>query len=276
MLPDVLIILSLLLLAWACRTYNNRYIAKLGWVAIVVASYFSGYFVSGNEPLWGIMGVALWFVFPWVEILGRVSKLRFPIISEVKHRFPPSRDIFPDLDEISSEVEASGFEQTDDAGWKWEDTDNFVRIFYHQAKRLQATINIAQQGDFVFSHACLTTRTEDGHAYMTTNYPFSLTMKLGPKQIMNRCNDAEVFEDMLQSHESFLAKQQIADIQRQFQFGSTGRRGQQCHRALGHVALFGNQPLFVGLDTDRRDESQRAGVVGEDPDHSGAALGSRR
>ena len=214
MLPDVLIILSLLLLAWACRTYNNRYIAKLGWVAILVASYFSGYFVSGNEPLWGIMGVALWFVFPWVEILGRVSKLRFPIISEVKHRFPPSRDIFPDLDEISSEVEASGFEQTDDAGWKWEDTDNFVRIFYHQAKRLQATINIAQQGDFVFSHACLTTRTEDGHAYMTTNYPFSLTMKLGPKQIMNRCNDAEVFEDMLQSHESFLAKQQIADIQR--------------------------------------------------------------
>ncbi len=214
MLPNALFVLALLLFAWACRTYNNRYVAKLGWVAILAASYLSGYFLSGEEQAWGVVGVALWFVFPWVEILGRVSKLRFPIKSEVKHRFPPSRDIFPDLDEISSEVETAGFAQTDDAGWKWEDTDNFIRIFYHEAKHLQATINIAQQGEFVFSHACLTTRTAEGISYITTNYPFSLTMKLGPKQVMNRCNDAEIFDDMLCSHEAFLAKQQVPEDQR--------------------------------------------------------------
>ena len=53
----------------------------------------------------------MWFLLPWVEIVGRVRKLRFPLRSEVKHRFPPSREVFPDLDEITEEVEKAGFER---------------------------------------------------------------------------------------------------------------------------------------------------------------------
>jgi len=204
-MSHLLFFIGLLLFAYACRSFNNRYLAKAGWVAILVASYVGGYGLTGSHTC-GWFTVALWFLFPWVEIVGRVRKLRFPIRSEVKHRFPPSRSVFPDLEEISSEMEEAGFEKTDDAGWKWEETDHFIRLFYNGEKKLQSSISVAQQGEFIFSHASITTRTETGLTLVTTNYPFSFTMKTTPQQRMNRCDDAETFEDMLVSHEAFLAR----------------------------------------------------------------------
>jgi hypothetical protein len=207
-MSHLLLIIGLLVFAYACRTFHNRYVNKAGWLAVLAATYLGAWAVTGSHA-WGWAALGMWFVFPWVEIVGRVRKLRFPLRNEVKHRFPPSRDVFPDLNEISAEVEAAGFERADDAGWKWEETDHFVRIFYHAEKKLQATVSVAQQDAFVFSHASLTTRTADGVAYVTTNYPFSFTMKLAPMQRLQRY-DAEEFEDMLNAHEAFLAKQGLS------------------------------------------------------------------
>ena len=205
---NLLLIIGLLVFAYACRTFQNRYVNKAGWLAVLAATYLGAWSVTGSHA-WGWAALGMWFVFPWVEIVGRVRKLRFPLRSEVKHRFPPSREVFPDLGEISDEVEEAGFEKADDAGWKWEETDHFVRIFYHPEKKMQATVSVAQQEAFVFSHASLTTRTADGVAYVTTNYPFSFTMKLAPMQRLQRCDDAEIFNDMLAAHEAFLVKHAV-------------------------------------------------------------------
>ena len=207
-MSQLLLIIGLLVFAYACRTFQNRYVNKLGGMVVLATTYLAAYFVTGSHA-WGWAAFGLWFVFPWVEIVGRVRKLRFPLHSEVKHRFPPSSEVFPDLGDITTEVEGAGFEKADDAGWKWEETDHFVRIFYHSEKKLQAAVSVAQQEEFVFSHASLTSRTVDGIAYVTTNYPFSFTMKLAPKQRLQRCDDAEVFEDMIQAHEAFLARNGI-------------------------------------------------------------------
>lgn len=209
-MSHLILIIGLLVFAYACRTFRNRYINKAGWLAVLVATYLGAYFVTGSHA-WGWAALGLWFIFPWVEIVGRVRKLRFPLRSEVKHRFPPSRDVFPDLGDITSEVEEAGFEKADDAGWKWEETDHFVRLFYHPERKLQATVSVAQQEEFVFSHASLTSRTADGTAYVTTNYPFSFTMKLAPMQKLQRCDDAEIFDDMLTAHESFLLKNGVTE-----------------------------------------------------------------
>src|SRR6185436_8103249 len=208
-MSHLLLIVGLLIFAYACRTYQNRYVSKAGWLAVLVATYLGAYFVTGSHA-WGWAALGMWFVFPWVEIVGRVRKLRFPLRSEVKHRFPPSRDVFPDLTQISDEVEEAGFEKADDAGWKWEETDHFVRIFYHPGKMLQASISVAQQEEFVFSHASLTTRTVDGITLVTTNYPFSFTMRPAPRQRMNRCRDAESIGDMMASHEACLARNNVS------------------------------------------------------------------
>jgi hypothetical protein len=45
--------------------------------------------------------------------------------------------------------------------------------------------------------------------YVTTNYPFSFTMKLAPQQRLQRCEVAETFDQMLTAHETFIEKQGV-------------------------------------------------------------------
>jgi hypothetical protein len=203
---SLLVIGALIAFAFGCRTFENRYIVKLSWIALLAATYVAGYRLFGRSHLAGATAVALWFLLPWLEIVTRVRKLRFPLKSEVKHRFPPSREIFPDLDALSEEAEKAGFQEAQDTGWKWEETDNFVRLFYHAAKKAQVAVSLAQQGDFAFSYVSLTSRTADGIVVTTTNYPFSHTMKFSPEQLVCRYSGAESMDDLLQAHERHIAR----------------------------------------------------------------------
>jgi hypothetical protein len=106
-LQQFLYLAATVVFAVACRTFDNRFLQKLGWLGYLGASYLGGYFLTDSHAA-GAFGIALWFMLPWLEIVGRVRQLRFPIKSEVKHRFPPSREIFPDLEELSRETEAAG------------------------------------------------------------------------------------------------------------------------------------------------------------------------
>jgi hypothetical protein len=212
-LQQFLFLAAVVVFAVACRTFENRYIHKLGWLSLLAASYLGGYFLTGSHAA-GAGSIALWFMLPWVEIVGRVRKLRFPIKSEVKHRFPPSRDLFPDLEELSSEIEAEGFERTDDTGWKWHETDHFMRLFYHAEIRTQAAIALAQQEIFAFSYVSLTSRTARGIIYTTTNYPFPPTMQFSPSHRMNRYTYADSMEDLMAEHKEFLESQglEVTDL----------------------------------------------------------------
>ncbi|MCW0218119.1 MAG: hypothetical protein OJI67_07330 [Prosthecobacter sp.] len=195
--------------AVACRTFDNRFLQKLGWLAYLGASYLGGYFLTGSHAA-GAFGIALWFMLPWLEIVGRVRQLRFPIKSEVKHRFPPSREVFPDLAELSRETESVGFVEAGDTGWKWSETDHFMRLFYNSEMRTQASIALAQQGEFAFSYVSLTSRTKDGVTITTTNYPFAPTMQFSPQQRVNRQVYAESMEKLVAAHQAFLAKNELS------------------------------------------------------------------
>ena len=208
-MSQFLIVAGFVVLAYACRTFDNRYLAKAGWLSMLAATYLGGYFLTGSHAA-GAAALALWFLLPWVEIVGRVRKLRFPIDNEVKHRFPPSSDIFPDLDELSSEAEAAGFATKDDTGWKWDETDHFMRLFYHPERRIQAAVIFATQADFAISYVSLTSRTKDGRTFTTSNSPFSYTMKFAPAHRIDRYVDAASMEDLLVRHTAFLQAQAVA------------------------------------------------------------------
>lgn len=204
-LQEILYVAAAVVFAVACRTFNNRVIQKLGWLAFLTASYMGAYFLTRSHVA-GACGVGLWFVLPWVEIVGRVRRLRFPIHSEVKHRFPPSREVFPDLDELSQELEKAGFVEAADTGWKWSETDHFMRLFYHEELRAQASIALAQQGQFAFSYVTVTSRSRDDVTYTTTNYPFAPTMKFSPGHRVNRFAGASSMEELMDSHKRFLSR----------------------------------------------------------------------
>ncbi len=207
-LQQILYVAAALIFAIACRSFENRFIQKLGWLALLGASYLSGYYLTGTHVGGGIF-IAAWFMLPWLEIIFRVRKLRFPIKSEVKHRFPPSREVFPELSDLSSEADDAGFTEVGDTGWQWSQTDHFMRLFYHAEKRTQAAIALAQQGDFGFSYVSLTSRSSNGVTFTTTNYPFASTMKHSPKQRLNRFTQAGSFADLLERHEIFLMREGI-------------------------------------------------------------------
>lgn len=207
-IQQILYVAAVIVFAIACRSFNNRFIQKLGWLALLGASYLSGYYLTYSH-IGGAIFVGAWFMLPWMEIVFRVRRLRFPIKSEVKHRFPPSREVFPELSELSSEADDDGFTEVGDTGWKFSQTDYFMRLFYHAEKRMQAAIALAQQGDFGFSYVSLTSRTTSGVTFTTTNYPFAATMKHSPKQRLNRFTHADSFSDLLERHEDFLHREGI-------------------------------------------------------------------
>ena len=206
---EFLVIAALVVLAMACRTSQVRLISKAGLLSLFAATYLGAFWLTDSHVA-GAMALMVWVLLPWVEIVGRVRKLRFPMQSVVKHRFPPSRDTFPELDELSSEVEHAGFEEMDNAGWKWDETDNFMRLFFNKEQKLQAAINLAQQGGFTLSYVSITTRTRDGYTFTTSNYPFSFTMKFAPQQRVNRYMGAVSFEDLLASHRDFLERNAVS------------------------------------------------------------------
>ncbi|MCB1275467.1 hypothetical protein [Prosthecobacter sp.] len=208
-LQQILYVAATIVFAIACRSFENRFVQKLGWIALLGASYLSGYYLTDTHVGGGIF-IGAWFMLPWLEIIFRVRRLRFPIKSEVKHRFPPSREVFPELSDLSSEAEDAGFTEVGDTGWQWSQTDTFMRLLYHAEKRTQAAIALAQQGEFGFSYVSLTSRANSGVTFTTTNYPFAATMKHSPKQRLNRFIHAASFEDLLERHEAFLQREGIS------------------------------------------------------------------
>jgi hypothetical protein len=83
-----------------------------------------------------------------------------------------------------------------------------MRLFYNAEMRAQASIALAQQGEFAFSYVSLTSRTKAGVTYTTTNYPFAPTMQFSPQHQVNRIVYAESMEQLMAAHQAFLDKNQ--------------------------------------------------------------------
>lgn len=209
--PDMfefLVIAALFVLAMACRTFDSRVVRKIGLLSIFAATYLIGYWLTGSH-IAGVAALSLWVLLPWVEIVSRVRKMRIPLQSVVKHRFPPNDEEFPELDILTEEMEEAGFEKKDDIGWEWDGTKNFVRLMYDAKTKKQGGIHLATQGDYSISYITITSRTKDGCSFTTSNYPFSFTMKFAPQQKVNRYIGADCFEDLAASHADFLQKESV-------------------------------------------------------------------
>ncbi len=205
---EFLVVAALVVLAMACRTTQSRVLNKVGLLAVFAATYLIGYWLTGSHVA-GVAALSLWVLLPWVEIVGRVRKLRIPLQSVMKHRFPPNEEEFPDLGLLTDEMEEVGFVKKDDTGWEWDGTKNFVRLFYNKETRRQAGIHLATQGEYSISYITITSRTKDGCSFTTSNYPFSFTMKFAPQQRVNRYIGADSFEDLVASHEDFLQREAV-------------------------------------------------------------------
>ncbi|MDQ2919870.1 MAG: hypothetical protein M3R10_08350 [Verrucomicrobiota bacterium] len=203
MLFGLLIVLGVVVLSIALRSYQSSWAQKAGAVGILVATFLAGYLLS-DSWLIGLAAALLWFFLPWLEILTRIRTLRLPKEKALRPKSPPSSDIFPTLNDITREIENEGFGHINDAGWDWEDYRQFFRLFYKEEDRAQATICLNEQNDLSFYYLRISSRAHDGIIWTTWNYPLSYGLKLTPQFRINRQRPDQSFWQLYQSHKEYL------------------------------------------------------------------------
>ncbi|RYD34968.1 MAG: hypothetical protein EOP86_09690 [Verrucomicrobiaceae bacterium] len=207
---SLLIIVGTAALGYALRTFAHPLPRKLGALSYLVASYVAGLSLTGVHA-GGVAAVASWFLLPWVEIVLRVRRLRLPLEKSLRHRFPPSRQDFPQLTELTGELESEGFEQTDDAGFDWQEMRQFLRVCYHAPSKTQAIIHLNQQSNLSVVFVSITSRALDGRIITSSNYPFSWTMQAPPNLVLHRVPGADSFAALLAEHRAMLAERSIGE-----------------------------------------------------------------
>jgi hypothetical protein len=244
---EFLLLTGLAIFAFALRTFELPLFRRAGAVLVLVITYLLAYFLTGGSHWAGAIAVLGWFFLPWLDILTRIRQMRMPLDKKLRYRFPPSEDVFPYLDELTEEVEQDGFVQVEDTGWEWNEVNQFMRLFYHPDKRMQAAICMHEQGNVAFAYFSLSSRSNKGRTYTTWNYPFAYTMKTSPKALLNRAPSVQTFGELLEQHQLFLfhhcltiddlKKQSTDSMQEQLQLET---RQQVDHNlSVGLIALSG-------------------------------------
>jgi len=209
MLSDVFIVAAVAVLSMALRTYKQLTLRRMGTIGVFATSFLAGWLIGGSLLL-GVLFASSWILLPWLEILTRIRKLRLPIERTLEPTAPPARSDFPNLTELSDDVEASGFEQLDDFSWSTDTQSHFYRFFYQEQSSTEAAICLVEQDGLSFYYLSVTSRTNDGNVYITWNYPFSYGLRLLPTLHLRRVEPSTEFTEMLAEHRHFLDRNAVS------------------------------------------------------------------
>tara|TARA_R110002096_G_scaffold83431_6_gene193453 strand:+ start:5129 stop:5947 length:819 start_codon:yes stop_codon:yes gene_type:complete len=207
-MTEFFIVLGVVVLSSALRSFEHRLLRKLGALGILVASFLAFYLPTESIAA-GVGGMLIWFMLPWVELLTRVRKLRLPMTRQLEKQPPPGHSRFPSLTELTDEVEEEGFEYVADTGWDWDEMYQFYRLFVHEEEKAEASICLTEQEGVGWVSLSLTSRLEDGRIFRTTNVPFSSPMKSTPEVLTKQVPNAESFEELLSSHRAWLVAHEV-------------------------------------------------------------------
>jgi len=208
-MPQFLQILGVILLSVALKSCWHPALRKLGSLMVLLASFLIGYHLTAHWET-GLFCALSWFFLPWLELLTRVRRMRLSLDHPLTRRFPPSRDHFPMLPELSAELEDAGFDRVADTGWEWEGQSQFIRLFGKPDEAVRAAITLVEQDDFLFFYVSFTSRGTDGTLWTTWNYPFSDSMKLPPVVRLNRVRGEETVAGLLERHRQFLQREAVS------------------------------------------------------------------
>ncbi len=206
---ETLTVIGFIVLAVALRSSRTNCLRKLGALAMLVASFFLFFALTGS--LWGgLAGAALWFFLPWIELLTRIRRMRLPLDNRLRHRNIPNPSFFPNATEAAAAMEEEGFEHVSDCGWEWAGMQQFFRIFWHPEERAVAAVCLCEQSDVAFAFISITSHDADGKIWRTTNFPFEPTLKCPPNVRWNHVPcERSCFHRILADHREYLGRLKI-------------------------------------------------------------------
>ena len=203
MLSSILLVLGIAFLGMAFRTFNQPIAQRLSVLCVLGVSFLIGYLPSGSW-IAGLAVASLWIFLPWLEILTKIRTLRMPVERELEHKSPPGRDLFPNLDDLTEEIEQLGFELITDLGCDWDAQRQFLRLFHRSPDQTQVAICLIDQGSIAFYYISLMTRSRDGQVFTTWNYPFSYALKFLPQTHIQRVRPTIPFDAMCAAHQQYV------------------------------------------------------------------------
>ncbi len=215
MLRELAIVVGVIVLGMALRSYRSPLTVRLGFACILAATGLAVGFLTDSWAA-GVVSALSWFLLPWVEFLTRVRQLRLPMHKTIRHMTPPSRERFPALGGLTEDIEQEGFEFLADLGWESDPFRQFFRVFYRSRDRLLAAICLNEQDGMAFSYISLSSREnveaayKEGDTWMTWNFPFSHSMQIPPYLHLNEHRGGEDSEELLASHHQFLLSHRVS------------------------------------------------------------------
>ncbi|MCP5533521.1 MAG: hypothetical protein H7A49_01280 [Akkermansiaceae bacterium] len=207
---ETLIVVGLLVLAVGLRSSRKGLVRKLGALGFLAASYCLFYFLTGNA--WeGLIGVAIWFFLPWIELLTRIRRMRLPVVNHLEHREVPNPSWFPNAVQAAAAMDEAGFEHVSDCGWDWDGMQQNFRLFWHPEERAVAAVCLCEQSDVAFAFITVTSTDAQGRIWRTTNFPFAPTLRCPPDVRWNHvpCS-RNCFHQILRDHHKYLETRGIA------------------------------------------------------------------
>lgn len=209
MISDLLLVCGAAVLSWALRTCENRLLHRAGTLGIFVTSFLAGWLL-GDSLLLGVVFAASWLFLPWLEILTRVRKMRLPRHQIITPETPPNSHNFPGLHPLTEDIEESGFEHIEDAGWTHDEFHHFYRLFYHAETRTLASLCLVQQEDLSYYYVSLSSVTPDRALRVVSwNFPFSYSMKIPPHWKVQRLDGELKCSELFDQHREFLARLEL-------------------------------------------------------------------
>lgn len=210
MAREALVVVGLVVLAAAFRSCKRNWSRKLGAFVFLVASFLALYFLT--QQMWaGMLAVVAWFFLPWIELLTRVRKMRLPMQNRLQHREALEDEFFPNASRALAAMSDAQFDHVGDAAWQWAGMDQHFRMHWNPEERAVATVCLCEQENVAFAFISITSRTEDGRVYRTTNFPFSPTLKNPPGYTWKHVPcERNCFHQMLKDHHRYLQKSKVS------------------------------------------------------------------
>ncbi|MGD7652125.1 MAG: hypothetical protein ACQCXQ_02840 [Verrucomicrobiales bacterium] len=210
---ETLIVIGLVVLALALRSTRSAGLRKLGAITFLASSFCLLFFLTGSL-LGGLVGIALWFFLPWVELLTRIRRMRLPVDNRLAQRPMPNPSFFPNATEAAAAMEEEGFEHVSDCGWEWDGMYQFFRLYWHPEERAVAAVCLCEQADVAFAFTSITSQDCDGRIWRTTNFPFAPTLLCPPDVAWNHvpCG-RNCFHQILSDHQGYLKRLKVDPAQ---------------------------------------------------------------
>lgn len=137
--------------------------------------------------------------------------MRLPISNRLKECEAPEDEFFPNAARALEAMSDADFEHVGDAAWNWGGMKQYVRLHWNPEERAVATVSLCERDNVAFAFISITSRTDDGRMYRTTNFPFSPTLKKVPGFDCNHVPcERNCFHQMLIDHQRYLGKLKVS------------------------------------------------------------------